>query len=53
MLTVQMSRVLYFLDNQETINYWQARSQISDLPPEEMLLTREMIRMWNLRLFDF
>lgn len=39
MLVTQMSRVLYFWDHQETINYWTNRAKLQELAPAELALT--------------
>ncbi len=53
LLTNQMSRVYYFLDNKVTINYWNSRVMDKNLSPEESALAQAMSDMWNQRLYHF
>ena len=53
LLTNQMSRVYYFLDNKVTINYWNMRVQDKTLSAEELALAQAISGMWNQRLYHF
>ena len=53
LLTNQMSRVYYFLDNKVTINYWNMRVQDKTLSAEEIALAQAISGMWNQRLYHF
>jgi len=53
LLTNQMTRSLYFLDNKDTINLWNARVIQKGLSLEETALAQSISSMWNERLYHF
>ena len=53
LLTNQMSRVYYFLNNKVTINYWNTRVLDTTLSAEDLALAQAISGMWNQRVYDF